>query len=334
MRFGSVFVFTSLFTLSCLIAPACSDDSAELDEDSGTGPKADASRSDSSTDSGVRDAAPDARRDAAADASEEEEEDAATEADAGAADGGAPATGSPCTTTGELFERACGTCGLQSAVCNADLVVGGYGACTERHPSFCEGPIDPDAGTDAGEADAGEADAGIDAGEADAGTDAGQPPVDTWQGYNIDIDFAVGQSTSIALPDTTGQRRRISVIGRQTCPVAYPGTATPYGYALVRLRNTTAQSISLDVSVTRGLGPTDTILAVYAAPPSTDDDFKACYGRADRDSCPDPAGTAGQRLSCLNGTAPVVIPANTSSYAYVTMALTAWNGPGLAVTRR
>ncbi len=309
MRFGSVVVFASLTTVCCLIAPACSDEPSRADDDDSVQPDAtraeDASRRDGAT---GRDAAldkPDARRDGSSEA------DAASEQDAGADGGSGP--GSACTTPGTRYERACGSCGVQTAVCTGG-VVGNYGACNERHPGFCQG--------DAGESDAGESDAG--------------EPVDAWDGYSIDIDFAAGQTGSITMPAATGVRNRISVLARRTCPVPLPASPSPTQYALVRVRNTTAQSLTVDVNVTRGVGPTDVILAMYAAPPISDDELKSCFGSADGNTCPDPAGAAAARLSCLTGAAGVVLPAGSSSYAYVAMYSTAaaWNGPGLSFTRQ
>lgn len=309
MRFGSVVVFASLTTVCCLFAPACSDHPGRAGDDDSVQPDAtraeDASRRDGATN---RDAAldqPDARRDGSSDAANEA--DAASEQDA-SADGGPVGPGSACTTPGTRYERACGSCGVQTAVC-AGGVVGNYGACNERHPGFCQG--------DAGQSDAGE-------------------PVDAWDGYSIDIDFAAGQTGSIAMPAATGVRNRISVLARRTCPVPLPASPSPTHYALVRVRNTTAQSLTVDVNVTRGTGPTDVILAMYAAPPISDEELTNCFGSADGNSCPDPAGAAASGLSCLTGAAGVVLPAGSSSYAYVAMYSTAaaWNGPGLSFTRR
>jgi len=42
-----------------------------------------------------------------------------------------PIPGASCTTIGELYERACGQCGKQTASCSPSKIVTGFGQCTE-----------------------------------------------------------------------------------------------------------------------------------------------------------------------------------------------------------
>lgn len=318
MRILPALVLGSLATLSCvLLAPGCSDAVQRV-----PGGDDDDDDPDPGTDASVRDARADASRDASADARRGEDAEALDGDVDGDADSGPPEPGSPCSPSGTRYERACGVCGLQSAVCGPNGVVSGYGACGERHPAFCAG--------DGGSDDGGSEDSGTDA-EADASSDAGEDasgPVDPWQGYSIDLDGAIGQSRSVEMPDETGSRRRISVTERRLCPVSFPGTIAITDYAFVRIRNRTAQVATIELTVERGFGPTDAILSTYPTPPDTDADLLACIGSADRGSCPDPEGGL-YGLACLTGNAALVLPAGAESYAYVGMAAAAWNGAGL-----
>lgn len=51
-------------------------------------------------------------------------------------DGSTGEPGTPCSSVGEIYERACGTCGKQVASCSPSHVVTGYGACAEP-PNAC-----------------------------------------------------------------------------------------------------------------------------------------------------------------------------------------------------
>ena len=307
MRALSWLTCGSLAALSFLLCvPACSD-SNDIEPDDE--PDSSVDRRDATADSRVQDARIDAPRDATDPPLTDASRDAVV--DDADVEEESPEPGSVCSPNGTTYERSCGACGLQTAGC-VDGRVTGYGACKEQPPAFCQ--------SDAG-----------DAGAEDAGEDA-SVPIDAWQGYSIDIDGAVGQVRNLALPQADGQRRRPSVVDRRVCPATFPGTVIVTDYALVRVRNRTAQAASIGLSVSRGQGPTDTILAVYGALPLTDDALLACLGSADRGTCADPVG-GSYGLSCLLAQAAPVVPAGAEVYVYVGMATGAWNAPGLSATR-
>ncbi|WP_146646174.1 hypothetical protein [Labilithrix luteola] len=57
-------------------------------------------------------------------------------------DGSTGDPGTPCTSVGEIYERACGVCGKQIASCSPSHVVTGYGACNEPPKACAPGTIE------------------------------------------------------------------------------------------------------------------------------------------------------------------------------------------------
>ncbi|MDF2693538.1 MAG: repeat domain protein [Labilithrix sp.] len=122
-----LFLFLSSASTLVSISACTSEPSYPVDEiDAATGK--DGGRS---NDGGANDGKTNDREDAS---------DSSTPSDGGkdadardGSDGGPwePIPGNPCPTVGDIYERACGTCGTQTASCSPSKIVTGFGQCVE-----------------------------------------------------------------------------------------------------------------------------------------------------------------------------------------------------------
>ena len=146
LKYG-ILTFGLVAVATASVMPGCSADGVTggTDEDSGTvidattGGGEDATIDSTTSSSGGQDAAKDAPSDAKKDVTVVDSgSDAAKDASSDASDGGgAPAPGSACPTPGVTFQRTCGFCGKQEAVCEGTNLVSAYGPCSGEVANGC-----------------------------------------------------------------------------------------------------------------------------------------------------------------------------------------------------
>lgn len=279
--FQRAFWWTTVATigLSAVLAQACGENA--LDHDG-----ADASSSARDADT-PRDASKDGDASSTPDAAAREDADAPVDpapSDVGtdAASPVDPEPGDTCPTVGERFERACGSCGVATAMCTVQHVVGGYGNCVE---GSC-----------------------VDAG---AAPDAG-PDVELPQGLPVlELGNAVGQTSRVELPTSQGGAPIVLSSGNTTypCPLTiYEDLSqeSQYAYVVVHNPNPVAAVVDLKVS-----GGGDGWLAVYASLPQNIAQREACMGSYDN-GCGQGSGPG-----CLTGAYAPTVPAHGYLVAYV-----------------
>lgn len=299
------------------------------------GSKNDANASKPDDDAPTKDAGKDAKTDAA----DGSVSDATT-------DGSTGEPGTPCSSVGEIYERACGTCGKQVASCSPSHVVTGYGACAEPANACTPGTVENTAacgycGTTkrtcnnacewVEEACTGEStsptrclagttenrDEGCNPGikrawKCDA-TCTWTPPTMTCEEATrlLIIGESVGSKASKQFTQLDSLIKRL-VSGGPPCTLSTK-TDSYFAYVEVRNPNDRAAKVEFFAKEPAGQPAIDVLLAAYATlPEATTSSRQACLTGAEFTCFDNNAYRA-----CLMGTDAVTIPANGSVWLYV-----------------
>lgn len=266
-----------------------------------------------------------------------------------------PSAGDTCTAAGTLFEKKCGFCGRQEAVCETDNTVSEYGFCHDEVAGGCEpGKIEDVACGRCGtmkqvcQADCSPAvgsciePAGACWPGAVKWTSAGCSFANTFRKQTCEDTCTFGAPSAlpctakdtwslIAGPggqvDVDGTLSSTSdVVGRLdtgTCPVTINSSKTTYGFT--EIRNGFAKAATVEIRYDSAVGSIDTVTAAYIGAKKPDvakeAERKACTGKVN-DIC-----SEGSSWSCLIGTDAVKIPAGGTLWVYTANYYAGSTGP-------
>ena len=290
----------------------------------------------------------DAKVDAKADAGKDAAKSDAADANVVETGPPVPNTGDACTTEGTIYTRACGACGTQQAVCEANKKVGDYSFCAGEVAGGCTpgatrtapcgkcgtrtevcqnnctwavgacGGEPPQACTPAEEKY-------ITAGCSQPSTfrkqvcgnncQFGAPSALPCFEFPPDLTIATTVDGEAAYEGMlSGAGDKIARVASGSCPSTLSATLTSYAYTVVK--NPTAQTAKVELYYTKTAGGTDidTITAVYnVPPPKSDAERQACVGKVN-DFCSTSPCTSS--WSGLVGADAPSIPPNSSIVVY------------------
>jgi hypothetical protein len=326
------------------------DDSGGSSSSSSSSSSSGSSGQDSGKDTGS-DAKSDAKDSAVSDAT-----DAKVEAEAGPT---APNPGDPCTTPGAIFNRTCGFCGSQQAVCEATKTVSDYSFCTGEVAGGCtpgstrmsdcgkcgkRNEVCQNNCTWAAGACTGEPPSACTPGE-DKYITAGCTVPSTFRKQTCMTNCQFGAPSPLPCfdfpPDVTIATTvggiadyagnlspltdKIARLNTGSCPTTLSTSLTTYNYTVVK--NTTAQTAQVEIYYTAPAGGTDidTITTVYPVPPpKSDAERMACTGKINDFCSTAPCTTS---WSGLVGADAPSIPPGASIVVYTAAYFTTDTGP-------
>jgi hypothetical protein len=264
--------------------------------------------------------------------------DAAKEAEAGPK---APEPGDACTSPGTVFQRACGACGTQEAVCEANNKVSDYSFCagevaggctpgaTRSAPcgkcgtrnEVCQNNCTWAVGACGGEPP--QACTPLEEKYITAGCSApstfrkqvcqnncqyGPPSPLPCFDFPPDVTIAGAVDGEVTYDgNLTPLTDRIARVASGTCPSTLSTTLTSYSYLVVK--NPTAQTAKVEIYYTAPAGGAniDTITGVYnVPPPKTDAERQACVGKVNDFCSTAPCTTSWSGL--VGADAPSIAP--------------------------
>jgi len=294
----------------------------------------------------------------------DDDDDSAIAKDGGKADGGKkeagvdagpppPEPGASCPTTDAIFNRSCGSCGKQEALCEANHKVSEYSACHDEIVGGClPGSVVNESCGNCGTRKktcsnycawstttcAGEVAGGCSAGTV-AWSSAGCATVGqfrerscgaacVWGSYSacaqpdfsVQVSPTIGQTSTIIVPLSpayTGKR----ITGSCTATAGPTlSTTDKHNVAFVRVVNPGSKAATVTVYNAQAPGGSiiDTVLTAYASRPTSDDELKACEKGAG-DYCTTTTLPCGDsKFGALTGTNGVVVPAGGTRVVVIT----------------
>jgi hypothetical protein len=319
-----------------VVIPPKVDSGETPDDDENDEDAADASVDAGNKDAGPKDAGPDAAKDAGPPA---------------------PAPGSACAVANQVYQRPCGTCGKQSALCVADAdggaggIVSDYGACRNEVANGCV------PGTQETVA-CGNCGTQVRTCNAFCGWSStscqGQPPQScspntveldgqtcqdntyrqrscsascTWGNYSAQCEAppsslvvpnSVGGLTHTFVTLTEDQTAPLLSDSDKTCPITTFSTDTvPYAYVEVKNPGPKAVTVSIFTSQPSGASELDTFLAVYQGATIPTTDAARKACKGYAKDYGNSTLTGGWEYASLDGSSAVTIAPNSSVQVYV-----------------
>ena len=276
--------------------------------------------------------------------------------DAGEPDAGPPPPepGDTCAKVDQIFERPCGACGSQEAICLSDesgaLKVSDYSVCLSEKPGGCiPGTVAEDTCGNCGKltktctkycdwqktACAGEPANACPAGQiswaisgcasgvtkrtcSDACQWSSFTGVCSAPDFQLKAAAAVGASASVVFPLTATSKTK-KVTGNCTTGVTL-STSDQHVVAYVTVKNENAKTAKVSAwnSLAPGGSVIDTVLTAYASIPSGDTALRACIGSAGTYCSTSLLPCGDSKFGSLTGTSAVSIPPGGSRVIAVT----------------